>query len=335
MLIKFFRSSFLIQYFALVLLTALIWMPGFIANQGLPVETSLITPLYNLAYYVLNMHYAASPAVAVAIVLISALTLNNILTFHELTPKNNLLPAFIFILLLSSNPLTLCSYPVIITLPFFTWFLHTVFKMNDEPENYMEVFNASILISIISMIYPAAIILYVCIWMILLVYGTFNGRNLIISIIAVLLPYVYLFLYYFWTDQIREALDTYLAYFWKILDFRMNTDVWQLIIWGMFAVFMLSPSFMRITSTLSSFNINFRKKMAATSWLMAFCLPMIILQGNVDYHTMVFIPASIMIAHYYQLFKKSVMNEIALLLFLLLVLANNYMHIFHAQIVPH
>jgi hypothetical protein len=334
MLIKFFRSSFLIQYFALILFTAAIWIPGFLANQGLPVETSLITPLYNLAHYVLMLSGAASPAAALVIILISALTLNNILTFHELTPKNNLLPAFIFILLLGSNPLTLCSYPVILTLPFLTWFLHTVYKMNDEPENYMEVFNASILISIISMIYPAAIILYVCIWMILLIYGTFNGRNLIISIIAVILPYVYLFLYFFWTDQLKEALDTYLAYFGKIFSFRMNMDVLQLVIWGMFAVFMLLPSFMRISSTLSSFSINFRKKMAATSWLMAFSLPMIIFQGSVDYNTLVFIPASIMIAHYYHLFKKSAMNEITLLLFLLLVLANNYLHIFHAQVIP-
>jgi len=334
MLIKFFRSSFLIQYFVLLLLTAAIWIPGFLANPGLPVEPSLITPLYNLAHYLLKMFDAASPAVALTIVLLSALTLNNILVFHELTPKNNLLPAFLFILFMGSNPLTLCSYPVILTLPFFTWFLHTVFKINDEPENYMEVFNASILISVISMIYPVAIILFTCIWMILLIYGTFNGRNLIISFIGVILPYIYLCLYFFWKDQLSEALNSYLIFFGNIFAFQMSKDIWQLVIWSLFAIFMLLPAFMRITGTLSSFGINFRKKMAATAWLMAFSLPIIIFQGKADYNTLIFVPASIMIAHYYHLFKKSVMNEVALLLFLLLVLVNNYLHLFNAQVVP-
>ncbi len=335
MLIKFFRSSFLIQYFALVLVTAGIWLPGFLANPGLPVEPDLITPLYNIAHYLLNLFDVASPAVALGIVLVSALTLNNILVFHELTPKNNLLPAFLFILFMGSDPITLCSYPVIIALPLFTWFLHTIYKMNDEPENYMEVFNASILVSIISMFYPVAIILYIFIWLSLLVYGTFNGRNLIISFIAVSLPYVYLFLYFFWTDQLNGALDSYSNYFGKIFAFRMNKDTWQLAVWSIFAIFMLLPAFMRITGTLSSFGINFRKKMAATGWLMTFTLPMILFQGQVDYNTLIFLPASIMIAHYYHLFKKSVLNEIALLIFLILVLANNYLHILNAPVILH
>jgi len=334
MLIKFFRSSFLIQYFLLVLVTAGIFVPGFLSNPGLPVEPNLITPFYNLAHYLLNMLDAASPAVALAIILISSLTLNNILIFHELTPKNNLLPAFLFILLMGSNPLALCTYPVVLALPLFTWFLHTIYKINDEPENYMEVFNASILISIISMIYPVAVILYIFIWMTLLIYGTFNGRNLIISFIALVLPYIYLFLFFFWTDQVDTALASYQEYFRGIFAFQMNRNLLQMVIWSIFAIFMLLPAFMRITSTLSSFGINFRKKMAATAWLVSFSVPLIIFHGKVDYNTLIFLPASIMIAHYYHLFKKSLLNEIALLLLLFLILANNYLHVFNAQVLP-
>jgi len=330
MLIKFFKSSFLIQYFVLVLFTAALWLPGFLSNPGLPVETDLITPFYNIGHYLLNLFDAASPALAVAIVLTSALTLNNILVFHELTPKNNILPAFIFVLLMSSNPNALCSYPVIIAMPFFTWFLHTMFKMNDEPENYMEVFNASMLVSVISMIRPVTIILFVYVIMSLLVYGIFNGRNLIIAFIAVILPYVYLFLFFFWTDQVPAALEAYGSYFGNILSFELNKSVIQLMIWTIFALLMLFPAFTRISGTLSSFNINFRKKMAATSWLMVFSMPLIIFQGSVNYNTLIFLPAAIMIAHYYQLFKKSFMNEITLLIFFLLILINNYLHFFNA-----
>jgi hypothetical protein len=330
MLIKFFKSSYLIQYFFLVLVTAAIWIPGFIANPGLPVEPNFITPLYNIIHFVLIKFNIASPAAALVIVVISAFTLNNILVYHELTPKNNLLPAFLFILFMGSDPHTLCSYPLVLSLPFLTWFIHTMFKVNDEPEDYMAVFNASFLVSIISMIYPAAMILYACIWIMLLVFGTITGRNLIVSFIGLLLPYLYLFLYFFWTDQLDEAMIAYMAYLSQIFHFRLNSDIWQFTIWAIFILFMLFPSFTRITSTLGSFSINFRKKMTATGWLLAFTFPMILFQGQVDYHSLIFLPASIMVAHYYHLFKRSAWNEIALLLFLLSVLAHNYLQLLNA-----
>jgi hypothetical protein len=194
----------------------------------------------------------------------------------------------------------------------------------------MEVFNAGILVAVISLIYPPAIILYLFIWITMLVYGIFNGRNLIISVLAVLIPYLYVFLYFFWTDRLNDALLAYVDFFSTLLAFKINKEVLQLVIWAIFALLMLFPAFTRISGTLSSFNINFRKKMAATSWLMVFSLPLIVLHGPADYNILIFLPAGVMIAHYYQLFKKSFVNEITVLLFLLLVLINNYLHWFHA-----
>jgi hypothetical protein len=335
MLIKFFRSSFLIQYFALILITVGIWLPGFLFNQGLPAEPVLIAPLYNLAHFVLKSFDAASIIAAFLIVFFSALTLNNILVFHDLTPKNNILPAFLFILFMGSDPQALCSYPVIIALPFFTWFLHTVYKINDEPENYMEVFNASIMVSVISMIYPVAIVLSLFIWLTLMIYGVFNGRNIVISLIALALPYIYLFLYLFWTEQLNAAITSYLDYFGNAFDFEMNRNSLQIAIWSIFAILMLLPAFLRISGTLSSFSINFRKKMAATTWLMVFAMPLILFSWKVDYQTLIFLPASIMIAHYYHLYKRSWLNETALMLLLLMIFVNNYLGLLHAPFITH
>lgn len=330
MLIKFFRSSFLVQYFVLIMITAALWIPGFLSNPGLPVEPNIITPLYNIAHYLLKWLEPLSPGFCVAMVIISAFTLNNILVFHDLIPKNNILPAFIFILLMGSNPHSLGTYPYIVALPFMTWFLHTIYKMNDEPENYMEVFNASILISVISMIFPVAIVLFLFIWMTMLVYGIFNGRNLVISIISVALPYVYLFLYFFWTEQLPAALVAYGDYYGKIFEFVMNKDVIQWIIWIIFALFMLFPSFTKISGSLSSFNINFRKKMGATNWMMVFSLPVIIFNGNVNYNTLIFLPSAALIANYFIQNKKSWLNEVVLLVFFILILINNYLPYLHA-----
>lgn len=332
MLIKFFRSSFMIHYIALVFITAILWIPGFSEPKTLIPGPELITPLYQTAFGLLGMSPVAGTILAILIVFASALSLNNILAYHDLIPKNNLLPALIFIIFMSSNPLILSAYPLVIALPLLTWLLHTIYKMNDEPENYMEVFNASILVSLISMIYFPAAILWILIWLALLIYGSFNGRNIIISFIAFLLPYLYLGLYFFWTDSLNEAGLAYLSYIQSVFHFEMNKNMLQWVIWGLFLIFMLLPSFMRISSSLSVFGINYRKKMAVTVWLMVFSLPMIIVSGKVDYQTMLFLPASIMTAHYFQLFKRSVLNELALLLFIILIIANNYYSLAHATL---
>ncbi|MBW6460734.1 MAG: hypothetical protein K0B08_09190, partial [Bacteroidales bacterium] len=206
MLIRFFRSSFLIQYFSLILITAALWVPGFMSPSQVPSQPQYIAPIYDLILYLVGMHPVLSPLLAVLLVFIASLTFNNILIYHDLAPKNNILPAFLFILMMSSHPATLGIYPIVTALPLLTWFLHTIFRSNDKPENFISVFNASLLLAVISMIAPTTLVLFLFIWLALLVFGTFNGRNLIISVIGFLLPYFYLTVYYFWIDRLPEAL---------------------------------------------------------------------------------------------------------------------------------
>ena len=327
MLIKFFKSSFIVQYFILVVISVGLWMPGFLNLQEVQGEISLTTPLYNLVHNLLVILQPYNPIIAFIIVLISGLTLNNILVYHDLTPKNNLLPAFIFIVLFSSNPATLNMYPLILTIPFFTWFLHTIFTVNDEPENNLAVFNASMILSVISLIYFPAVMLFFLLWLILLVFGAFSGRNIIITFIGFFMPYLYLTLYYFWIDKLAEAGDAYLNFFDNLLHFQVVHDYLQYAIWAYFVFLILFPAFFKITGTLSSYNINFRKKMGATNWFFLYSSPFIILAGKCDLNLFILIPASIIISHYFNIFKKSAWNEIVLLVFLALIGLHNYLNL--------
>jgi hypothetical protein len=78
------------------------------------------------------------------------------------------------------------------------------------------------------------------------------------------------------------------------------------------------------------FQHKFPEKNVGTGWFLGLHFPDDYFQGQIDYHSLIFLPATIMVAHYYHLFKRSAWNEIALLLFLLLILANNYLELFRA-----
>lgn len=327
MLIKFFKSSFIVQYFALVVISVGLWMPGFLKLQEVSADISLTTPLYNIVHNLLVVLQPYNPIIAYVILLISALTLNNILVYHEVTPKNNLLPAFIFMLLFSSNPATLNIYPLILTIPLFTWFLHTLYSINDEPENNLAVFNASIILSVISMIFQPAILMFFLLWLILLVFGAFSGRNIIITFIGFFLPYLYLAFYYFWIDKLDAAGNAYFDFYKDLLHFQAIKDYMQLGIWAYLIFLILSPAFFKITGTLSTYNINFRKKMGATNWFFIYSIPLILISGKMELNSLVLLPASIMIAHYFNTFKKSAWNEVVLLIFLVLVALHNYLNL--------
>jgi hypothetical protein len=325
MLIRFFRSSFLGQYLFLMLVTAAIWLRGFLVTVPVPPELEFIAPIYSLVTYLAALHPVISPLLSVLIVFSAALTLNNILIYHDLAPKNNLLPALLFILMMGSNPDTLCIYPILIALPLFTWFLHTIFRSNNEPDNFISVFNAGLILSVISMIAPTTVFLFLFIWIALLVFGTFNGRNLIISVMGFLLPYIYLAVYYFWIDQLPAALIAYQLFFMNLFDFGLTNDPLQFVIWGLFIGLMLLPAIYRTNNTLGSFNINFRKKMSATGWLLAFTFPMVLMSGETHYQTLIYLPSVILIGHFYNQFKKPVWHEVILLTYLGLILLNNYL----------
>jgi hypothetical protein len=334
MLIKFYRSSYIIQYLLLIIIFTGIWLPGFLANQGIPVKPSSVALLYNPAYYLLSLSAVANPIVAVIILLVCALALNNILILNEIIPANNLLPALLFIVVMGSDPLILSSYPVLLAMPLFIGFIHIVFKMNDDPEGFIVVFNASLIISAMSLLYPAAIILIVYLWIILMVYGIVTIRKLLISIIAFILPFLYVAAYFYWKDSLQSGLDSYLHLVRNIFVFRIDVDPWQILIWSVFVILMLIPSLYRLITSLSTYNINYRRKMAATTWLLVFTLAMMFISGPVNFNTMVLVPASIIIATIYSGIRKTLMSEIILMSFILLVAAHNYLYLLNAESLP-
>jgi hypothetical protein len=163
--------------------------------------------------------------------------------------------------------------------------------------------------------------------MILLVFGAFSGRNIIITFIGFLLPYIYLALYYFWTDQLDQAIVAYSDFFGSLLGFSSGVDYMQYVVWSVLLFLMIFPAFFKITGTLSSYNINFRKKMGATNWFLVLSVPLIILSGKIEYNMVILIPASVIISHYFNIFKRSWWNETVLLVFLALIALHNYLNL--------
>jgi hypothetical protein len=225
---------------------------------------------------------------------------------------------------MSSSPDILTIYQVLLIMPLIIFFLHIVFKMYELSENITTVLSSGLLISVASMFYGQGALLLVFLWIIFLIFRILSWREWMVSVISFAVPYLYLLAYYLWTADMSAVFSAYADFYSKLFISTYKTDIFQFIIWGIIIVFLILPAFVKILSTLGSYNINFRKKMSVAAWLVIFSGLLIFSNGSLVFNTLIFLPATIITGHYLSITKKSVLNEVLILLVLLLEVVHNF-----------
>jgi hypothetical protein len=325
MFIRFFRSSFIFQYVALLIIAMVLWLPAFI-NPVPETETgSPVTPLYNYILPIISSIPWLKTTLALILLYASAIILNNIFIYHDIIPKNSLLPAFLLILFMSSSVNTLTIYPAILTLLPVVFFLHLVYQLYEQNDNPNKALGLGILAAISSMLYFPMIIFILFIWLVILLYRILNWRQWAITFLGFLLPYLYLVVYYFWTDQLSDYVWHYIDYFSRVLNISATTDIFQISIWVVFVLLMLLPAAVRIISTIGTQNITFRRKMSVTVWMAVFTILIFFFHGDIEYNTLVYIPASGIVACHFHSMKKSAWNELVVVAYFALIGVHNFL----------
>lgn len=327
MLIRFFRYSFIIQYIALILIGVALWVPAFLDPQPLPLHGSTAAPVYLLIERVFPGLLWLAPLLGLLLVLAVALILNSIFIYHDLVPKNTLLPSLLFLLFMSSDPSALTLYPVLLVMLPMAYYAHLLYKLYEESQNLNIVLGLGLLSALTSMLYPPLMLFLLFTWIAILVYRTFHWREWLVALIGFVLPYLYLGIYYFWMDQLVAVGESYLQYFRELLVFKASVDLLQLPVWGIFLVLILLPAVFRVSSTLGGYNIAFRRRMAATIWMAIFSLLTVVARGEISFNTLLYLPATVILAHHYSSIKKPVVSEIILMLYLIAIGAHNYLSV--------
>jgi hypothetical protein len=327
MLIRFFRSSFIAQYFALLVIAVVLWVPAFLQGRWTMPESSQVMPLYHLIAGNLPDLSWLPPLLGLFIILFTAVILNNIFIFHDLIPKNSLLPAMLFIVFMSSAPATLTLYPSMLAMLPMAAFLHQVYRLYDQNDNPNTALNIGILAAISSMIYLSIALLVFYTMIVYLIYRILSWRQWSIVILGFILPYLYLLTYYFWFDRLEAISAQYLGHFEGFFRITAPYDLFQVSVWVVFGLLMLLPSTVRIISTLGGQNITHRRKMAVTVWLAIFGAVTLFMEGDIAYNTLIYIPAAGIVAAHFHMIKRSPWNELVLLAYLLMIGVHNYLNL--------
>jgi len=320
--IKFFKSSFFIQYLVIGITGLSLWLSAFLNREGMP-EPEGPVPMYNLIYHSLHDYPQLSVLLGFCVVLAETYWLTRILGHHELVLKNSSLSALVFLVMMSFLPGYLTLNPVNIAVGFMILILFHLFIFYNRPAHLDRIFAAGFFTSVASMFYLPFILWFIFVIISFLVFRAGNWRAWMAAFIGLITPFLYLATWYFWQDElIAKSLEFYM-FFGQVFTFPnpFHTDFWilsgftvLLALWGIF-LFRSGPEK----------TVEIRSKTSILLWTIVFTmLSFIFSRSMAFYHPLLAIPAlSMVITVTLVGLKKTRLAEIILLLYFFMILLNN------------
>jgi len=205
MIIRFFKKNQIASVVVISLVAIALWLPAFIN----PIPMALVKtpmPLFGLIEYGVRNYPFIYNTVALLLIIVEAFFLNYILTRNNVVEENTYLAAFIYMLLMSSDKTFLTLHPLIFSNFFLLLVLYKLINTYRKEEAFSEVFDAAFFLSIASLFYFPSLVMFPVIWVILLFIRPFVWREWVISIVGLGLPYLFVFVYYFWMDELKSFL---------------------------------------------------------------------------------------------------------------------------------
>ncbi len=324
MFIRFFKSNYFFQYFLFIILALALWSDVLIN----PDKIKILHQTTGAAW--LDFTFEHFPLVTVilfiSLLIFQALFFNQVHENYRLADRNQLLLAAFYILITCSAPILVRPHIIIIINFLMIILLNTMFSILGKNEPYRQVFDASFLVGIAALFYFPAIFFIIFIWLCFVVYQIFSWREWTISVLAFVIPFLFVGTYYFWTDQIMEVSRAYIARFVEIKPVVVAANTYTYIIWGLLS-FLILLVFSRIMRGIIETTVDLRKK-SRIILLFFFVVAISAVYSGQNFRShllLAAIPVSAIFGTHFSQSKKLILPEIITLLILIIVFTGKFM----------
>jgi len=317
-----FTVVFILVLYMLILKGRLLIFPISIDNDDLSIFSDY---LFRLIEWVFGDSLLAPTILATLLVLIQALSLNQLVNEYKLLGKRTYLPAMTYVLLTSLFVDFSVLTPVIVANTFLIVVLRKTFVLYQKITAYEEVFDIGLLIGMASLFYFPFLFLILFLVLGLTILRPFNWREWVIGSSGVLVPYLLLGTYFFWIDNLGSFLQLDIVDKIRFTENKIVMD-YEILIKGSLLIFTLGWSLIRIQANLAKSSVQVRKFSMVLIWFLVLgSLSVIILPEMVLSHFVVIaIPASSMIAYNFLMSKQRFFVEFLHIVFLGLILYYQY-----------
>ena len=221
MILRFFKTNQPAAAFVIPLIVLVLWLPGLFhpainaSRDGMPVYQwiySLVNPFAALVIKLL----------CIAIVSFEAIYIHFIVVKHEVLYKDSYLPSLMFAVVASCLPEFQQFSPVLLVNLVMLFVMNKSFSLFKEPSPIALIFDCAFLLAILSLIYLPADLFFILFLIALLVFRPFHWREWIVAFIGFVLPYLFISVYLFWMDGLKQF---YLSLFANHFNKRMFYEI--------------------------------------------------------------------------------------------------------------
>lgn len=253
------------------------------------------------------------------------------LSVNQLVTRNSSIGAFVFVLCMCCVQIQDEYYPFILANIFIMMAMQTIYLIYqvNKPESYL--MNAGLFVAIASMFYYPAILLIFWVLLSLVIMDIRELKHFLIPIVGFLLPYFVMLVCVFFNHTLIENFNNYLLAFNDLGFERLGLTTMGTIALILVFVFM-GLSLMIIKSGNADNSVGTRKKINVTLWLFSFSFMMLFLQKPVVCNGLIYIVLAVVVSMALCCVKKTKIFDIALIILMLAIVANQYLPLFGINI---
>ena len=315
MFTKIFKSDYIFQFIFFIIISIIIWIKPFMSADV--IYSPMNAPLYDIVKWFLDDNPLFKIILSFLLLIGQSILLKVLLSSNDLSPKNSILPSFLYVLLMSSFAGFQNIHPLLFANFFLIVALQIILAAYSKPDSYEQVFNATFLIALGSMFYFPVVFFILFIWLVFLVFSLLKWREWIISLLGFITPYFFLFSFYFLNNTIENKIASYMVFFKKMNFHGSHFTISNFIFLGVLGLFFIF-SFFSISSRLSEKSIFYRKKVIVLIMFLIIALLSLLFAKDFFVFSLclLFIPFSFFFANYILQIKKLIVSEILYLIIL-------------------
>jgi hypothetical protein len=240
-----------------------------------------------------------------------SIALNNLIYEKDVIKKSNFVLAFVFLLL---NTPFLINYKMMIFSFLLLLFLNNLLKLYKQKQPYSLVFNAGIILSLLSFYISHTLILFPLIILSTLVFRNINWRIIVISLLSLLVPYLFVWTYQLFFHQkllFPIFKFQYISINFDISFYPLHQKIW----FSVFSIVFLFSVF-ELFRWMYKKSIRSRESFIIIIFFLLISVFIFLFTENTESVFLAFIPLSIIMANFFVYYKKSRLSEFIFILFL-------------------
>ncbi|MBK9292606.1 MAG: hypothetical protein IPM52_13420 [Bacteroidetes bacterium] len=324
-MIRFFKSSFLVQYVALIALALALWLPAILkAGKAQPAFAG--EPLYSLLASPVANYPQISVLLAFLLMLAAGFMFNAILSAHGLIPRTSTYGLLFWVIVGGSQPAAMIFQPLWPALLMLLMAFNLAFRMYEQENINFQLFNFGIWVALTALINQAAWVFVIWIFSVLFILRLSRLREWLIPLLALLTTIIYLLIFWFLQNKLVFNLKLFSADFAASLIVPATPGTFQLVMFAF--LLMLFFNALSFNYSLSADrNIAMRKRKAMLNSFLIIALGAFFMRGG-HWHTTLFtmLPISAHLAIWAGSLSRTARPSFVVWLFLLLALANNILY---------